>query len=130
MKAYVDYVWHISNSRHKKTRGLAREYESRLWNKGFHWGEWLIPSFSKNGYGIDTIKSLIKTKDYVAPIYAYYTTVLMAETACVLGKKADEEAYRKRAAASISIPAQCEKKGPKGAVALLILISSATAPLF
>lgn len=97
MHSWTDYVYHVAKNRHVKTRGLERKYEKRLWNKGFHWGEWLIPSFSKNGYGLETVKSVFETRKYVAPIYSYYSTRIMAKTAAILGKKADCELYTRRA---------------------------------
>lgn len=94
MKKWCAYVIRASKNKHKKNTGLSPEKEQYLWNSGYHWGEWLIPSMSKNGYGVETVKSVLQTRKYIAPIFAYYTISKMAVIAGVLGNRQDEAYYK------------------------------------
>lgn len=67
------------------------EHQKYLWNTGFHYGDWLIPSLSKNGVA-DPFYGANMTKELVAPAMYAYTTKLMEEICMVLGK--EEEADR------------------------------------
>ena len=93
MKKWCDYVIRTSKTKHARGTKLPREKEQYLWNTGYHWGEWLIPSLSKNGYGLETIKSVFQTRKYIAPIFSYYTISSMSKIAKVLGKEQDALYY-------------------------------------
>lgn len=69
----------------------ARERQKYLWNTGFHFGDWLIPSLTA-GYTnpFDAAKA---TQEIVASCFYAYSTMLMAQIACVLGKGADQQRY-------------------------------------
>jgi len=93
MKKWCDYV--ITTARSKRARGskLPDGIEQYLWNTGFHFGEWLIPSLSTKGYGSGTFRSLKDSLKYIAPIYGYFSMTSMAEIARVLGNAADAQYY-------------------------------------
>lgn len=65
---------------------LARQ--KYLWNTGFHFGDWLIPSLCKGG---NAAEGVARTGAVVGSAYYAYSTGLMAQIALVLG---DLEAYR------------------------------------
>ena len=93
MRKWCDYVIRASRSHHSRKTGLPKEKEQYLWNSGYHWGEWLIPSLSKNGYGIETLKAVLQSRKYIAPVFAYYTMSKMAKIAAVTGHTADAAYY-------------------------------------
>lgn len=99
MKKWVDSV--LERARKKKPRGCKRpaELEQYLWDTGFHYGEWLIPSQSTDS---DVWKLVSATKisaAYVAPIYGWISTDLLARIAGILGNTEDEKLYREKAGA-------------------------------
>ncbi|MGG4467740.1 family 78 glycoside hydrolase catalytic domain [Paenibacillus alvei] len=52
-----------------------------LWNTGFHFGDWLIPSMK------DPIESALKTKELVATCFYANSALLLAKISIILGKK-------------------------------------------
>ena len=70
-----------------------QERQKYLWNTGFHFGDWLIPSLSRNGVS-DPMQGAEMTRELVAPAIFAYTTALMTEIAGILGDKEREEHYR------------------------------------
>lgn len=93
MKKWCGYVIRAAKTKHKGGTGIKREKEQYLWNSGYHWGEWLIPSMSKNGYGMETVKSVLQTRKYIAPIFAYYTISSMAQISEILHETQDATCY-------------------------------------
>lgn len=83
MKAWVDFICRMD----EECCG-----NKRLWTCGFHFGDWL--SLDSEGYddargGTDPY--------FVASMYYMYSASLVAKAAGVLGKKAEEAFYKKRA---------------------------------
>ncbi|MDD3338527.1 MAG: family 78 glycoside hydrolase catalytic domain [Lachnospiraceae bacterium] len=70
-----------------------KEYQKYLWNTGFHYGDWLIPSLSRTGVA-DPMKGAEMTKELVAPAMYAYTSGLMVEICETLGEKAEAERFR------------------------------------
>ena len=66
------------------------KYQKYLWNTGFHYGDWLIPSLSGEGKSPEEGAEL--TKELVAPAMYAYTTSLMKEISHVL-KETEQEAH-------------------------------------
>ncbi|WP_216326479.1 family 78 glycoside hydrolase catalytic domain [Deinococcus aestuarii] len=64
-----------------------RERQRYLWNTGFHFGDWLIPSIPNPGEGA------FATKELVATCFYAYSAGLLAQVAGVLGKEEDAERY-------------------------------------
>ena len=80
MKRWCDY---IIRTAHKKrgNNNLHEDIDRYLWNTGFHFGEWLIPSqpLPVNGFDICKISA-----SYVAPFFGYYSVRTMGEIASIL----------------------------------------------
>jgi len=72
----------------------AQEYadQKHLLNTGWHFGDWLIPSVSKEMSGATASADL--TKDIVAPMYYAYEMETMAKICDVLGLASEAEEYR------------------------------------
>ena len=92
MKAWCDYVIRQAETR-RGNKKIPKDVDRYLWNTGFHWGEWLIPSLSKNGFDLNTFKGIKQTLKYVAPAYACQSMEIMAETAGITGHEADARYY-------------------------------------
>nr|WP_304969766.1 alpha-L-rhamnosidase [uncultured Schaedlerella sp.] len=78
MKAWVDYM-----------KGEDDRYGGkRLWQSGFHYGDWLALDGNVEGgvYGATD-------PHLIASGYYYHSTMIVAKTAKLLGKEADAEAY-------------------------------------
>lgn len=75
MKAWVDYMQHQSRN--------------DLWNTGDHFGDWLFYSLNDDTDG----SSAITSKYLIAQCFWAYSTQLLINTANVLGKKEDADAY-------------------------------------
>ena len=70
-----------------------KEYQKYLWNTGFHFGDWLIPSLSKDGVA-NPMEGAEMTKELVAPAIFAYTTELMAEISELVGDPSSGARYR------------------------------------
>lgn len=92
MKAWCDYIIYSSKRCGDKT--IPKEDEQYLWNTGYHYGEWLIPSLSKEGLNSkDMMTRIMKTAAYTSPISVYRCLSLMSETAALLDRREDETYY-------------------------------------
>jgi alpha-L-rhamnosidase len=69
----------------------ARERQKYLWNTGFHFGDWLIPSLTA-GYN-NPFDAANATKEIVASCFYAYSTELMAKITHALGKEKDHQHY-------------------------------------
>ena len=69
----------------------ARARQQYLWNTGFHFGDWLIPSLSGGDHS--PLKAAEKTKEIAASCFYAYTTNLMAQIATVLDRTDDIERF-------------------------------------
>ncbi len=97
MKKWCDY---IETQAQKRVReDLPKEKEKYLWNSGFHYGEWLIPSTSTAGFADENAvgNAMAMTALYTAPIYGYYSISTFAKVADVLGETKDFVYYSKLA---------------------------------
>ena len=93
MKNWCNYV--INKAKTKKgSMKLPKEIDQYLWNTGSHFGEWLVPSLTKDGYSMANIKKGIEsTLVYIAPIFGWYSVSTMAEIASLLGNDDDKNYY-------------------------------------
>ncbi|MQY30948.1 alpha-L-rhamnosidase [Nocardia aurantia] len=95
MVAWCDAI--IRTARDERGPGaLPEEFDRHLWNTGFHFGEWLIPSQRQRG-GDFEISAL--SAAYVAPFFGYRSVSLLAEIAAILGRDPEREHYATEAAA-------------------------------
>ncbi|WP_232311212.1 alpha-L-rhamnosidase [Robertmurraya korlensis] len=67
---------------------IRLERQKYLWNTGFHFGDWLIPSIK------NPMESAIRTKELVATCFYANSTLLLAEISKVLGKPEMESMYK------------------------------------
>ena len=84
----------VSDSFKKKKKKTEREIENQkyLWNTGWHYGDWLIPSISKNLFTFS--KSGWMTREVIAPIYYANDAYLLSRIAELLGKDEDAKKYK------------------------------------
>lgn len=113
MKRWCDFVLTTARENRPADSTLPDEIEQYLWNTGYHYGEHLIPSFSKNGYGPETFEAIRQSTKYVAPIYGWYSVSTFAVIANLLGKEEDA-AFYSASADKIKDAIQKGVIGPKG----------------
>ena len=91
MRRFCDAVIKTANEK-RGDAGIPEEYDRWLFNTGFHFGEWLIPSDPVGSYDICRNSSY-----YAAPMFAFMSMKKMAEVCAVLGEPSGqyEEAARK-----------------------------------
>lgn len=88
MVKWADYI--IATAREKRgPEGFDWAYDQYLWNTGFHFGEWLIPS-QRDSQGFDICK---RSAAYMTPFFGYMTMVKISEIAGVLGDTGHSEHY-------------------------------------
>lgn len=97
MKAWCDFVLETAKTNRPEDSELPDEIEQYLWNTGHQYGEHLIPSYSKDGYGPQTFEAIRISTKYVAPIYCYNSLCCLSDTAKVLGKSEDAGYYMEKA---------------------------------
>ncbi|GAA0790791.1 glycoside hydrolase family 78 protein [Faecalicatena orotica] len=97
MKHWCDFVIKTAKEEKPEDSELPQDVEQYLWNTGHHFGEHLIPSYSKDGYGESTFEAIRVSTRYVAPIYGFYSVSSMSEIAKILGNTEDEKYYREMA---------------------------------
>lgn len=84
MEAWADYIIRTAASK-RSEYDIPEEYDRYLWNTGFHFGEWLIPSRKpKDGEG--PYDACRESDYYIAPFFGYKTIEKMAEISRILGK--------------------------------------------
>jgi alpha-L-rhamnosidase len=94
MKAWVEYMRHEAAENRSKKSKLPEDVEKYLWNTGFHFGEWLIPSATEHGSMSAAVRKSAKAgRDYIAPVYFFISTKILSETAFILDKKEDADFY-------------------------------------
>lgn len=85
MKKWCDWIIRTANER--KGTDLPDEIDCYLWNTGFHFGEWLVPGRTSEGFEICKESAL-----YIASYFGYKTLAMMSELASEVDKK-DAEYY-------------------------------------
>lgn len=71
-----------------------KQRQKYLWNTGFHYGDWLVPSMVLNTTDdMAMINTAYATKDIVAPAYYAFSTRLMGKIAAVLDYPEDVSFY-------------------------------------
>lgn len=93
MKNWCDFVLRTARENRPDGSMIPEEVEQYLWNTGHHYGEHLIPSYSRDGYGEGTFEAIRVSTKYVAPIYGYHSVSSMSEIARVLGNDGDADYY-------------------------------------
>jgi alpha-L-rhamnosidase len=97
MKAWMDYG--EKQAYNYMPRGLGfnstkqLDNQHYLWNTGFHFGDWLVPSIKDDNGFSDGVKSAFMTMGYVTPMIYAHSAMMMVEIAGILGKEEDKEKY-------------------------------------
>ncbi len=93
MKRWCDYI--IRTAEKCGRPDLPPEKERYLWNTGFHYGEWLIPSTTQGGFEdqASIARAMMETGGYVAPIFGWYSVSTFAGIAAMLGNTEDAGHY-------------------------------------
>ena len=95
MKRWCDYVIHESKTGKPKKSRFRPENEPYLWDTGYHYGEWLVPSQNKNGMDMKNLKAIMESSSvYTAPIFGWISVSYFAKIAHILGNTADEAKYQ------------------------------------
>lgn len=97
MKGWVDYVLQRAEQRAPGSL-LPDDVEKNLWNTGFQFGEWLIPS-TANDPPEAIFETMAKSSSYTAPIFGWRCCDLLARIADILGKEEDAVLYTRHASA-------------------------------
>ncbi|MBR4162305.1 MAG: family 78 glycoside hydrolase catalytic domain [Solobacterium sp.] len=94
MKAWCDFIIHTA-AKYRGNKKISKDLDRYLWNTGFHYGEWLIPSLTKNGLSDgETMKDAIAMgKLYVPEIYGYLAMKNFSCIAELLGRQEDQKYY-------------------------------------
>lgn len=88
MKKWVNYIITRCKNGTPKKCTRDREIEQYLWDTGYHYGEWLIPSQSKNGLDMKNLKTIMSMSScYTAPIFGWWSVDTFGKIASIL----DEE---------------------------------------
>jgi alpha-L-rhamnosidase len=95
MKRWCDYIIHTAKTQRGKNKNIPEEIDQYLWNTGFHFGEWLIPSRVKDGYvSMEQMMALaLEESEYIAPIFGWQTISDMADISRILDQQEDEKYY-------------------------------------
>lgn len=88
----------VPKSFRKKKNKTEREIENQkyLWNTGWHYGDWLVPSISKSMLTFS--KSGWMTAEVIAPMYYANDARLLSKISALLGKEDKAEYYEKLSA--------------------------------
>ena len=90
MRLFCDNIIRTANEK-RGYMDLPEKYDRWLFNTGFHFGEWLIPSEPVGGFEICKASSF-----YVAPMFAYMSMVKMEEICNLLGENGEKYAEAAR----------------------------------
>lgn len=93
MVRWTEYIVGTASRRRSDT-GIPYEYDRYLWNTGFHFGEWLVPSRPLKE-GESSFDACPETAYYIAPFFGYMTIKKMVEISAILGNAENAEKYEK-----------------------------------
>lgn len=92
MNKWCKYI--IRTAAEKKGyQDIPWEYDQYLWNSGFHFGEWLVPS--RPGNPSDPFEICKESAFYIAPFFGYMTICKMVEICSLLDKEEEAVEYRR-----------------------------------
>ncbi len=99
MKKWADFIIHTAK-KYRGDKNLPKEVDELLWNTGFHYGEWLIPSKAGDGLvdGKGLQESIAAGKKYITETYAVMTMNNLSRIAGLLGKEQDASYYEEMGA--------------------------------
>ena len=93
MRGWCNYVITQAAAGRPKACNRPDEIERYLWDTGYHYGEWLIPSQSKDGMDMKNFKQIMQPSAYyTAPIFGWYSVSTFAQIAGTLAERTEENA--------------------------------------
>ncbi len=92
MRKYAMYMIKRSGAKNKKSAG-NNPYHKYVYQKGFHFGEWLEPEDLQKDSQEEEGNPLMAAKTEEATAYLHYTMKCMSEIAHKLGEKEDEALF-------------------------------------
>lgn len=88
MKKWCDYIIGKAAGSRPKNSTLPDEIENYLWDTGYHYGEWLIPSQNKNGLDMKNLGKIMSASAcYTAPIFGWFSVNTFAQICGVLAEQ-------------------------------------------
>lgn len=88
MKKWCDYIIQKAATTRPKNSTLPDEVENYLWDTGYHYGEWLIPSQSKNGLDMKNLGNIMAASAcYTAPIFGWFSVDTFARICGILAEQ-------------------------------------------
>lgn len=84
---------HVSKDFRKKRRPSVQERENQryLWNTGFHFGDWMVPSLESKKFSNGTVGYNKTHEPLLSTMYYAFDLSLMQQIAAVLGKTDEAE---------------------------------------
>lgn len=117
MKKWCDYIIKQCADKKPKNSALPEEVEKYLWNTGYHYGEWLIPSQNEKGLDMKNLKGIMaQSSCYTAPIFGWNSVKTFAEIAGILAKGSSLERYAQDAAYYQDIADKMKNAFQKGVI--------------
>lgn len=93
MRRWCDYV--ITQAATQKPKDCTRpdEIERYIWDTGYHYGEWLIPSQSTAGLDMNNLGALMAMSScYTAPIFGWHSVNIFTQIAGLLADSSEGDA--------------------------------------
>lgn len=91
MRRWVDYIIRQAAAGKPENSTLPDEIERYLWDTGYHYGEWLVPSQNKNGLDVKNMKTIMEmSASYTAPIFGWNSVRTFSEIAEILSEGSDD----------------------------------------
>lgn len=88
MRRWCDYIIREAETKKPKHSTLPQEIERYLWDTGYHFGEWLIPSQNKNGVDVENLDQTMQVSScYTAPIFGWNSVQTFAKVAGILADR-------------------------------------------
>lgn len=117
MKKWCDYIIHKAATTKPKNSTLPGEIENYLWDTGYHYGEWMVPSQSRNGLDMKNLGPLMALSAcYTAPIFGWLSVKTFAEICQILAKRypEDKSMYEKQQKKYSTIAGKMKRAIQKG----------------
>lgn len=91
MRRWCNYIILQAASKKPKSSTLPDDVEQYLWNTGYHYGEWMVPSQTKNGLDMKNLKNIMSMSAcYTAPIFGWNSVNTFAKIAKILAEQTED----------------------------------------
>ena len=93
MRRWCDYIISRAKNYKPKKCTVPDQWEQYLWDTGYHYGEWLIPSQNKNGMDMKNLGAIMASSScYTAPIFGWYSVKTFADIIDILADEYPDNA--------------------------------------